>query len=419
MIAIYGKWQIGTALKNLMDKLNIPNRLMDDDDADHKFLKACNQIVVNPWIKPKHSIYKKYKKKIIWEFDFIRETLQENEMLQSFEFIWITWTDGKSTTTWVVYNLFKELISPSNNSIVWTWGTTDIPLSQVVYQILENWRENYNNIVIIETSSFVWHNIKKFKFDYSIWLNFFADHLDWHVDAEEYFNSKTNIVKSTKHWAILWKTVIEKFGQKDNYDIEIQENNIDIWKTKFVGQHNLENLSHAYSLILKYIKDKELNISSFDVLEKLYEIKPLSHRTEFIKQIWEIKIYDDGKSTTVQNLKAWMQSFGEKLIIIAGGSDKWADFSELQDIFAEKLNWAVLIWEAAKNMWEILKRSWVDYTITWNLQLAITRAYEMAKKTKTKIILFSPWCASFDMFQNRLDRVEKFLDAIQVLEGKN
>lgn len=418
MIAIYGKWKVWNALKNLLDKLNIPNKLMDDTDFDKKFLKVCDKIVVSPWIPPKNFVYKKYKNKIVWELDFVREILEENEILQNFEFIWITWTDWKSTTTWVIYNLFKELISPLNNSTTRIWWNFDPSFSEIIYQILENWRENYKNIIILEVSSFMGYNVKKFKFDYSIWLNFFTDHLNWHVDMQDYFDAKANIIKNTKYWSILWKTVIEKFGQKEDYNIEIQENNIDISKTKFVWQHNLENLSHAYSLILKYIKDKELNISNNDILEKFYEIKPLSHRTEFIKQIWDIKIYDDGKSTTANSLRAWIQSFGEKIILIAWGSDKWDDFSILQDVFADKLNWAVLIWETAKHIWEILNKSWIDYIISWNLQLAITRAYELAKKTWTKIILFSPWCASFDMFANRLDRVEKFLDAIQILENK-
>jgi UDP-N-acetylmuramoylalanine--D-glutamate ligase len=408
-IVIYGKWKVWSWFKELTDKLSINNYMMDDADIDYSILDNCEKILISPWISPSHEIYVKYWNKIIWELDFVYDILVGRWLLDKFEFIGITWTDGKSTVSWILFQLFEKIfwVNSPYGKYIWLWWNFDEPVVSIVSKIIDNEKLlDKKHIVVVEVSSFMWYNLSKLKFDYSIWTNFQKDHLNWHTDMDDYFNSKLNLIKNTRYWSFL------------NNNIDIDWKNIyKYWdkfiESEFIWRHNQQNLNAVYDLIIKYIHDNDLDIDENYVLDVFKIIKPLSHRIELIKEIDGIKIYDDWKSTTAQSLKAAINSFEDKIIVISWWSDKWDDFDVLLEDFQKQVIWAVFMWQTSYKFEKISQNAKIDYKIAENMDQAVSYSIYLAKQKNSKYIVFSPGCASFDMFKDRLDRVVKFKEAIE------
>ena len=126
MYLIYGKGKVGNALKELCDYLYIPAEIKDDKDIITDF-SHYEGIIPSPGIPPTHTIYA--TKKIIGELDFAFQFLPKN-----FKIISITGTDGKSTTTWIMYNILRQEFG---NEKVFLSGNFDIPFSGTVLEILK------------------------------------------------------------------------------------------------------------------------------------------------------------------------------------------------------------------------------------------------------------------------------------------
>ena len=199
MFLIYWKWKVWNWIKKLLDYLNIPNTIIDDNDhLNLSTIKNFKYIIPSPWIKPSHKIYN-FKEKIIWELDFIHYILTEKlnfkeknffyeNWKQKIYFIGITWTDWKSSTTWKIYNIFKYL--NRKNISLFIWWNFDIPVSELILNFIKSKDTKEKNIFVLEVSSFMAYNLKKLKFIWSIWTNSDQDHLDWHTDLQDYFDSK-------------------------------------------------------------------------------------------------------------------------------------------------------------------------------------------------------------------------------------
>jgi UDP-N-acetylmuramoylalanine--D-glutamate ligase len=144
-------------------------------------------------------------------------------------------------------------------------------------------------------------------------------------------------------------------------------------------------------------------------------IEPLDHRIKMVKEFWWIKIYDDWICTSSQALNVALNSFNEKITLIAGGYDKWDDYTWLANELEKKVWFACLIWQTAKKFEVILKEKNIDYKIFEKLEDAVLYAINETKKLWIKNILFSPWSASFDMFENVYDRCDQFIGIIDNL----
>lgn len=419
MFVVYWKGKVWSSIKNLLDKFDIPNILMDDADRNDNELAACNKIVASPWIPSHHDIYKNYSDKVCWELDIVWDILETNWYAPNFEFVWITWTDWKSTTTWITYNMFTSIYSwifqsLGLHSMVWIGWNYDEPLSKIVSDIIEKNLLDIKHLVILEVSSFMAYRLGKFQFDWSIWTNFHPDHLNWHSDLEDYFQSKLNMLRNTKNKCIINKslTQIQNYIPEEKisyYDVVEVESN-------FVWKHNKYNISASLCLIKEYLDYHNFNISVEYFINLLKDIKPLSHRIQLVKEVNWIKIYDDGKSTTAQSLKAAINAFEKKVILIAWGSDKGDDFTILKDDFSNYIGFAAFMWVTSNKLWEVAKNAGVDFCIVNSMHDAVKTAYDMAKFKWIDVILFSPGCASFDMFKNREDRVNKFLTEVETLD---
>ncbi len=443
MILIYWKGKVWSALKTFCTNNKINYEIKDDSDNMSDFSKY-SKIIPSPWVPPTHKIYKTWK--IEWEMDFIYPFIPK-----WFKIICVSWTDWKSTTTWILYNILKqhfqdknklsekEKIENSNYLIIWgswiflSWNF-DESFSSTISEIQKRWIKS--GFIVAEISSFMAYNIKKFKSDYSIFTNFELDHLNWHKDIQDYLDAKLNIFKNTKKKAIInlqvlqkikelkinnWKLKIKNirtFGISDNkklkdrvellYIIISWKKKYDINETKFSWSHN------ALSILASTMITNEMKICSKKTKIYLKNISWLPHRIEFVKEIKWIKFYDDSKSTSTQSLKAALGSFDWNIILIAGWSDKWDKFEWLDEILKTKVIHGELIWQTREIFGKILNKNKISFHYSDSMDEAVKTAFKKAKSGD--IILLSPWCASFGMFKNYLDRAEKFREAVKKLK---
>ncbi|MBS8122440.1 Mur ligase family protein [Candidatus Vampirococcus lugosii] len=398
MYIIYGKGEVGQGLKKLFNFLNIKNIICDDRDFLDIEINDDDKIILSPGIKPSHFIYKFHKNKIISELDMIYKILKKYNLNNKFNFIGITGTKGKSTTSWILYNILKQKYDN-----IYLGGNFSPSLSEVLYNIFSNGKKNEVNTIIVELSSFMLYNTDYFDFQNSIFTNIETDHLDRHIDFQDYFASKQKIFKFTKNKVYIGNNLSSNLS---NNLIKIDK--YEFFETNLLGEHNQKNINFVYKICKNHY---QINKNEFQ--NYLYNINSLPNTLEFVKEIKGVSIYNDGKSTTPGALRSALESFDKKLVLIAGGYDKGANFDELGEIFVSKISFVCLIGNTAPKIANIMKNYNIDYQIYNSLQDASENAINEAIKRNIDIVLFSPGCSSFDMFDNYKHRAKVFLNSIK------
>ncbi len=418
-VLIYGSGKSGQAAFLLAKEKGLSPFIVDDKSFDEKYLSDIDLIVVSPGIPFFHKIFKLAKKKGI-------EIVGETEFAYRFwkgKVIAVTGTDGKSTTTKLIYDILKR-----ERKDIFIGGNYGIPFSEIVL-------EKETGTAVLELSSFQIYTLKSFKPDTAVFLNISKDHLDWHKKFSHYMYSKYKLFKLQNEncVAILnfdnsytrdTKTKGKKlfFSLKElpeNYSgIFLKENLICVKKNDkkeelinvedfpVKGIHFIQNVMAASLVAL------EEGVSKESIKETVENFESLPYRLEYEGSIKGIDFYNDAKSTTVQSLLMAVRSFPEKnLVVIAGGIDKGGDFSLLKN--EKNIKKFILIGRDKEKIGKILSKYFdVDYAAS--LEEAVKKSITYAEKDD--VVLFSPACASFDMFKNYIDRGEKFKRIIKGLK---
>jgi len=428
MIVIFGKGKAWKWLTKLLKKINIDNILMDDTDWNNEKLNSAEKIICSPGIKQDHKLYQNYGEKVFSELNFLWDVLKDIWLKNNIEFVWVTGTNGKSTSVHIMYGLFKWMFKKLNiNTHVHLSGNFKIPLSETLCDMIDL-PDDTKHLVVLECSSFMLYKLNNFSFDYSILTNLWIDHLDWHTDLEEYFDSKFNIIKYAKKYVSTnedsikkYKEILKKTDNKmfENTRIEPYKIEFDLGKTNFLWEYNKWNWNAVYKIIWEYFDNKWIKWDENIFWDVAKKIEPLEHRMKMIKKIKldkrQIKIYDDGICTSSAALNAALSSFEQKVVLIAGWFDKWENYDRLSKEFKNKIWFACLIWQTAKKFSKIFDENDIEYKIFDTLESAISYSIKMSKKIKLDNILFSPWSASFDMFKNVYDRCDQFSKIIDKL----
>ncbi len=418
-ILIYGKGKTGNSLKKLAKKHNIDYEIYDDSDFNPEInISKFDKIVVSPGIPYYHQIYNIAEKNNI-------EIIGEIEFAYQFyngKIISITGTDGKSTTTKIIYEILKTKYKKT-----YIGGNYGIPFSEIV-------AEKNPEIVVLELSSFQTYSIKDFKPNIGILLNFAQDHLNWHRTMKHYLNSKYKMfknqtendiailnfddgnaknspTKSKKYFFSLNKLPEDIKGiYLKNRDIvlkidkEIPVTNVDHLPLK--GEHNIQNV--MVGILVGFLNDVPMG----NILNTIKSFKGLPYRFEYKGKIKGIHFYNDSKATTVQAVEKAVKSSGENSIVLIGGINKGGDFSRLVPILKENAKKVIIYGESKEEISEMLQN--VEIEKAENLKEAFKKAVKIAKEDD-KVVL-SPGCASFDQFKNYEDRGEFFNQLIKDFE---
>lgn len=406
-------------LKNILDKNNIPYEI-----GSHSFekLKGFDIAVLSPGIPLNARIVKYLMEnhiKIIGEMEFA--------FLQSpnTKIIGITGTNGKSTTTALTGHLLKQ-----EGAVV--GGNLGTPYSAL---LLQNEKPSF---AVLETSCFQLETIEKYHPYVSVFLNFTEDHLDRYPNMEMYLKAKKRIFENqnSSDFAVLnyddpvvrnfykeIKPEVFFFSIKNELEkgtfLDNKGNIVFAFKNKkevlfnkeiipLLGMHNVMNVLAAVS------SAKIIGIDNKNIKENIMTFIGLEHRLEKVKEIDGVLYVNDSKSTTPDSTIVALESFNSPIILIAGGSSKNNDFTELSLLFPKKLKKLILIGETAKEIAKASKNAGFENFLYANsLKDAVIEAKKIAEKSD--IILLSPACASFDMFRDFEDRGEKFKEIVNSL----
>lgn len=336
----------------------------------------------------------------------------------------VTGSDGKTTTTTLIYKMLKE-----EGYNVFLGGNIGNPLLNRIEEISES------DYVVIELSSFQLMDVN-YSPNVSVITNLSPNHLDIHKDMEEYVNSKKNIFlhqgkddfvilnednNITNSMKVEVKSNIRTFSLRDKnafsyFDGEnlICNNSIicNIKDVKLMGMHNIENLLAAFSAVYGFV--------SLDSMKKVATtFMGVEHRIEFVREIKGVKFYNDSIASSPTRAVAGLKSFNKKVILIAGGYDKKIPFDELAIEGIDKIKILILI-GATKDK---IRKAFEDEMIRRQMKLpiiqansleeAVKKAYELAEKGD--IVTLSPACASFDMFKNFEERGKKYKEIVMNL----
>lgn len=426
MIVVYGKGKTGEAVKRFLDSLGKESILIDDKDSFDDFSKV-QMIVVSPGVPFYHNIYsiaKKNRIPIISEIELADKYYKGKKIA-------ITGTDGKTTTTSLIYHILKE----KRDSYV--GGNYGIPFVDIIQQAKKD------STVVLELSSFQLYSTVEFKPDIAVWLNISKDHLDWHKKFSHYCLSKAKITKNQgeKDTLILnWDDEIlrrlksrakillfslrklpdktdgvylQNFKREGDCTVltltlRMDREMILSLRTKLIGLHNASNI--MASLLATYISGLELDY----ILHKIESFEPLPHRIEFVRKLRGVSFYNDSKATTVQAVMRALESFDGKIVLILGGINKGGDFSTLGKLLSEKVKGVFIIGSSKEEIYRMVK-DFCPARMVNSLEEAVKEGLEIAEKSDT--VLLSPGCASFDMFKNYADRGERFREIVRRLNG--
>lgn len=339
--------------------------------------------------------------------------------------ITITGTNGKTTTTALV----GKIISSYTKTIV--AGNIGVPLIKYIDEITKD------TVIVLEVSSYQLEDIEEFKPYIGCILNITEDHIEHHLNMENYISCKFNLFKnqSKDNFAILkYEDENIKKGLKNNkiassiLFFSIKHKNINgCWledkntailklnskleeikiKTKLLGEHNYENILAAITCSFLAGVPKE------SIEKSIEEFKGVEHRLEFVRELDGVIYINDSKSTNVDSTLVALKSFNNPIHLILGGRDKGAPYTPLIPLINQKVKSILLIGEASNIIYEQLKDTKAKIYHCQEIKNAIIKAKEIAKKGD--IVLLSPACSSFDQFKNFEHRGKIFKEIVNNL----
>ena len=394
---------------------------------DQEQLCSCDLIVVSPGLSLKTPA-------IAAAMDLGIEVIGDIDVLVrsiNLPIVAITGSNGKSTVT----SLVNEICLAAGKK-VFMGGNIGIP----VLTILENpvSSEDYD-LLVLELSSFQLENTQRLQANVAVILNISDDHMDRYDSIQDYLNAKMRIFMGARHAVInrndgmlkgIFPTVksITTFGigkpeNDDEYGIAVDRRGDEYFMkgsrklmrtngVRLVGQHNLSNILAALALL------EPLSLPMDKVTAAINAFKGLEHRMEFILEHDDIRWVNDSKATNIGAARAAIEGVSGKVILLAGGLGKGADFSVLTPVLKSRVEHVVLFGEDAKKMYEVWG-SEVKCVVVNTLFEAIEKAAKVALNlTGKKTVLLSPACSSFDQFASFEERGEQFAERLEQLFKK-
>ena len=337
-------------------------------------------------------------------------------------FIGITGTNGKTTTTTLIYEMLEE--GGKKPLIAGNIGTVASGVAQVA---------TTENVIVIELSSFQLMGIQTFRPHIAVYLNLFDAHLDYHGTKEEYAYAKAQITRNqeesdfliynanqepTKHAAEQSNAIsvpfnVESVNQlgsytKDGYIWFGDEKIIAIDEVVLPGRHNLENILAAVAAVKLY------GVSNEAIQYVLKTFRGVKHRMQFVAEINGRKFYNDSKATNILAASAAISSFKTPLILLAGGLDRGNEFDEMIPLLTH-VKAMVVFGETAEKLTKIAHKAGITVVKhVDNVDIAATEAYNLSESGDT--ILLSPACASWDQYKTFEERGDMFMNAVHKLK---
>jgi len=333
----------------------------------------------------------------------------------------ITGTNGKTTVT----TLVGEILSRHNPKTV-VAGNIGIPLTSLVQDLTPD------SIVVAEISSFQLETAVNFRPSISAVLNMTEDHLDRHNDMETYIKMKSKIFANQRHpdlavlnydnpithdmkpnCRVVW------FSESTTLPFGVYKRDGQMYARLDAGQeeHIIDldglNIMHENALAATALT-LCAGVPVRYITEGLKAFKGVPHRKEHVASINGVDYFNDSKATNPDAAIKAITSTAKPIILIGGGYDKGTDFTPWIKAFAGKVVRLILIGQTSSKIMEACQENgFTAYEQAGTLQEAVNCAAQVA--TPGQVVLFSPACASFDMFKNYEERGDMFRQYVELL----
>ena len=410
--------KINDKYKKILDDHNI--EWEEGHHTEEKILNA-SEIIKSPGIPKEAPMIKKVMEKgihIISEIEFASRYTNS-------KMVCITGSNGKTTTTSLIYHIFKE--AGYDAGLAGNIGKS------LALQVAEDPHEYY----IIELSSFQLDNMYDFHANIAILLNITPDHLDrYDFCMQNYVDAKMRIIQNQteKDSFIYWNDdpIIKK--ELEKYDIkailfpfsELKENgsigyieegrytiekptpfNMEQEELSLSGKHNI------YNSLAAGIATNIAGIKKEVIRKSLSDFPGVEHRLEKVTKVGGVQYINDSKATNVDACWYALESMKTPTILIIGGKDKGNDYDAIKPLVKEKCVGLVYLGADNKKLHDNFDNMGIPVRDTHSMKECVQACYEMAKPGDT--VLLSPCCASFDLFKNMEDRGEQFKTLVRNL----
>ena len=382
---------------------------------------ASEEIIKSPGIPNEAPIVKKAIEKgihIISEIEFAGRYTHS-------KMICITGSNGKTTTTSLIYHIFKT--AGYNVGLAGNIGRS------LALQVAEEPHEYY----IIELSSFQLDNMYDFRANIAILLNITPDHLDRYGNCmQNYVDSKMRIIQNqtSDDSFIYWNDdpIIKR--ELEKYDIkaiqypfsELKEKgsigyieegmykleeptpfNMEQEELSLTGKHNI------YNSLAAGLASNIAGIHKDYIRKSLSDFPGVEHRLERVATVRGVRYVNDSKATNVDACWYALESMDSPTVLIIGGKDKGNDYEEIRELVQKKCRALVFLGADNSKLHNFFDGMGIPIRDTHNMNDCVSACYELAQPGDT--VLLSPCCASFDLFKNMEDRGDQFKSLVRSL----
>ncbi len=355
-------------------------------------------------------------------------------LLEDHTMVAVTGTNGKTTTTRLIDEMLADGVGGARAI---TCGNIGNPLVGLYGQV------GPDDVLIIEVSSFQLQNIESFHAKVAVALNVAPDHYDWHRDFEEYREAKMRIIEnmlpeeylvynsrdeSCLAMAAKARGITLGFGADGERSNAVWVEDgwivagppigagklLPVSELKLAGSHNVENVMAAAAASLALGRDP------VKIREATAAFEGLEHRVEFVTEVSKVSFYNDSKATNPHAALHAIRSFDTPMVAIMGGRNKGLEFGEVAfEVCARmrdgRMRGLVLVGESAPELRiavENVCREEADGHVVTAADVydSVEKAYALSGGEG--VVLFSPACASFDMFADYKDRGRVFKDSV-------
>lgn len=429
-VLVIGNGKSGKSACKLLKKLGYAVTHVEDDrtvlqkDID-RLIDGLSFVVTSPGVLPTSLLVRTCQNHNISVVDELELGFKH---LQG-KIVAITGTNGKTTTTSLLYKLIE-----SENTFV--GGNIGIPVSSFAL------KTNNSSTTVLEVSSFQLSRIKDFKPNIAVFLNFSSDHLNYHETNQNYLNCKLNIFKNQDQTDFAVLSADDKVTSKTClpasktyfFSIKkrvngcfIEKGNIyfrdttkvvrgyvrpvkiaSVKDVNLIGQHNLSNVLASITCAVL------LGTNAQQIQTRLKEFKPIKHRLEFVSSIDGVSFINDSKATNVDSCVCAVKAMTEPTTLILGGSDKDCSFDEIFMVENSPVIAYVAFGQTKTKIVQTAKKYSINVFEANTLSEAVVLAYNLCDRGQT--VLFSPACASFDMFSGYEERGKCFCGIVRGLK---
>lgn len=410
--------QIKDKYKKMLDERDIP---WEEGHHTESLILNADEVIKSPGIPNDAPLILKLKEQgtpIISEIEFAGRYTQA-------KMICITGSNGKTTTTSLIYHIFKK--AGLNVGLAGNIGQS------LAFQVAEC---NYDYYVI-ELSSFQLDNMYKFHANIAVLMNITPDHLDrYGYQMQNYVDAKFRIIQNQTDADafIFWnddpviQRELHKYGIHGHYypfaekreeglAAFVEENKV--YFTEPIA-FNMEQeelaLTGTHSLFNSMAAGISANIAGIRkecIREALNDFKGVEHRLEKVCRVRGVEYINDSKATNVNSCWYALQSMKTKTVLILGGKDKGNDYNEIADLVREKCSGLIFMGLHNEKLHDFFDSFGLPIVDVQSMKDAVDAAYQMAKKGET--VLLSPCCASFDLFKSYEDRGDQFKKYVREL----